>query len=98
MWWNRKGRPDGLDQDGDDTAPDPLRSKERLSVVPLAVLLPKLGELTDLPKLASGIERKYEELVAATESDPEQNTQLASEQAMLNQVVQWLSIGTRNNQ
>ncbi len=98
MWWDKKSRPAGFDQDGGDAAPDPIRRKERLSVMPLTVLLPKLGELTDLPKLASGIERKYEELVAASESDPEQNTQLASEQAMLNQVVQWLSIGTKNNQ
>ena len=73
-------------------AGEPARGS-RLSVVPLAVLLPKLGELSNLSKLAPFLERKLADLQAEQKTDDNEAPRAGSEESMLNQVLQWLSIG-----
>lgn len=73
--------------------------RQRLAVMPLAVLLPSLGNLTDIHLLRPHINRRLEELQAeaaasAGEDDNEIRRKRLAEESMLNQVLQWLSVGS----
>ena len=75
----------------------PLR-KGRLSVMPLAVLLPTLGDLKNVPLIRPQITRHLEELHAeastlAGEEEGEERRKRQAEESMLNQVLLWLSVG-----
>lgn len=70
--------------------------KSRIAVMPLAVLLPRLGDLSFLAQLAPVIERRLDDLQGNRQGTKESDemARVGSEEAMLNQVMQWLSIGS----
>ena len=66
----------------------------RLPVMPLAVLLPQLGDLGALSGMAASIEARLAELEALrTTADEEWTRETAAEDSMLNQVMRWLTVG-----
>lgn len=71
--------------------------KSRLSVMPLAVLLPPVGSISELSRLAPGLQRRLVELQqgksAMSVDESEEQTHRASEESMLNQVMLWLTSG-----
>jgi hypothetical protein len=71
--------------------------KTRLAVMPLAVLLPQLGNLSTLAQLAPVMEQRLADLQADRKGtkESEELARVGSEEAMLNQVMQWLSIGNQ---
>ena len=69
-------------------------SKSRLAVMPLAVLLPALGEMSQLVSLRADIDARLAEVQADQDSGTEEDvTKRMAEEAMLLQVVQWLNMG-----
>lgn len=75
--------------------------RSRVATMPLAVLLPRLGEISDLQRYAAQLERRLQELHEAKKGFRADETEEAEEQpgksaeeSMLNQVFQWLSVGT----
>lgn len=73
---------------------DYSRARERTPVMPLAALLPPAGDLTQLEAARANLlgrlrELRDEEAPASAESDSKERQ---CEEAMLNQVAQWLSI------
>ena len=67
--------------------------------MPLAVLLPRLGDLTRVHALRGRFLKHLEDLqleasALAGEEDGEERRQRMAEESMLNQVLQWLSVGT----
>ena len=77
------------------SAAQPAVLKGRRDPNPLSALLPKLGDLTQLVAFRASINEKLRQAQgrAATESESGSHRDHASEEAMLNQVSQWLSIG-----
>ena len=77
-------------------APGAKLGKSRLSVMPLAVLLPTLGEARDLHRVAPNLERRLgaiqDQAQQRAADDPEGEAGRAVEESMLNQVLQWLSV------
>ncbi len=76
----------------------PLR-KSRLAVMPLAVLLPPLGDLKNVQLIRPQITKHLEDLHAeagtmSSEEDGEVRRRRQAEESMLNQVLQWLAVGT----
>jgi hypothetical protein len=71
--------------------------KSRLAVMPLAVLLPRLGDLSVLAQLAPNVERRLADLQGSRQGTKESDelARVGNEESMLNQVVQWLSIGNQ---
>lgn len=74
---------------------EPYR-RSRLPVMPLAVLLPSIGELSNLSDLAPNFERRLQRLHEEKESAAGSGRELdlarrAGEESMLNQVIQWLN-------
>jgi hypothetical protein len=79
----------------DTSGSAPKRS--RLPVMPLAVLLPAAGEVSDLARLGEQLERRLADLQSAPSSvdisDSAAQHRRAAEESMLSQVVQWLTVG-----
>lgn len=75
-----------------------LPQRSRLSVMPLAVLLPKLGEISSLPRLAELLEKRLADLQAKKHQmlndEGEERVRRLNEESMLNQVMQWLAAGS----
>lgn len=71
----------------------------RLSTMPLAVILPRMGELRLLQGLKPVLERRYREAQSrnsqahASPHGTESPKEIQSEESMLSQVLQWLSLG-----
>jgi hypothetical protein len=67
--------------------------------MPLAVLLPKFGDLAVLPTLSTKLERRLEQLQerSATHSDEKTQSDLVreAEESMIVQVLQWIRIRQR---
>ncbi len=65
--------------------------------MPLAVLLPSAGEVSDLARLGDQLERRLLDLQSAENvadlADSEAQYRRAAEESMLSQVVQWLTVG-----
>ena len=95
MWFKKDSKEQAETGEGGD-ASDPRRS--RLATRPLAVLLPRLGELSRLASMAEALELR---LTQAQEASVEEGSDFAEvdrisgEQAMLNQVLQWLSLSSK---
>lgn len=76
----------------------PNTTSRKLANMPLAVLLPRIGELKDVVVFAEEFEARLAELqeinVSSNDSeiDPEERRQRALEESMLNQAILWLSI------
>lgn len=69
-------------------------SDGRTAVMPLAALLPALGELSSLQNIRPILERRYRALQAEhTSSVDGEARERWSEESMLNHVLQWLSLG-----
>ena len=69
-------------------------SDGRTAVMPLAALLPALGELSSLQPIRPLLERRYRALQAEhTSSVDGEARERWSEESMLNHVLQWLSLG-----
>ncbi len=67
---------------------------ERLAMMPLTLLLPRLGELRLLPKFRPFIVRRHESLAAEKASLGEEvSKEMLGEEGMLAQVMQWLTMG-----
>lgn len=72
----------------------PAASDGRVAVMPLAALLPALGELSSLQTIRPLLERRYRTLQAEhTSSVDGEARERWSEESMLNHVLQWLSLG-----
>ena len=71
--------------------------KSRLATMPLAVLLPTLGEVSSLYGVSERLERRHAALLAQAAQfsgeESEEKSKRAVEDSMLNQVLQWLSVG-----
>ncbi|MCB0324287.1 MAG: hypothetical protein KDD69_11975 [Bdellovibrionales bacterium] len=78
--------------------------RTRLPVMPLAVLLPSLSDVSTLPRLQTQLEKRLQALQEAAGSGipledgaspagaAEPASQAANEESMLNQVLQWLAV------
>ena len=80
---------------GNPTRLSPRRSK--LPTMPLATLLPPLGELARLHELAENVQSRTDSLQSLRgkyegEDQDEQRKNLLAEESMLNQVILWLSL------
>lgn len=73
--------------DSTELSMDPTR-------VPFAVLLPPAGDLADLAQLKPSLDKKLERITGKKSSATGDNlsTAEASEETMLNQVIQWLKL------
>lgn len=69
--------------------------RDKLSVIPLAVLLPELGEVNRLHSSRARLELRLEQLQNKT-IGVEQSKDELSEETMLNQVIQWLTLGEKD--
>ena len=71
-----------------------MLEQEKLSIMPLAALLPSIGDLKNLPKMAEELAAQQVEVQEARGTATSENERaLAVEESMLNQVLQWLSLG-----
>ena len=69
--------------------------KGRLPVMPLTVLLPTIGELSILHRVAPQLERRLATLQDRSSSENvDDQAQRVLEESMLNQVLQWISVET----
>lgn len=75
--------------------------KSRLSVMPLAVLLPAVGDLSMLSQIEANLQKHLHELqqekLAFSVDESEEQTGRISEESMLNQVLLWLSAGSEES-
>lgn len=69
-----------------------VREGSRLSTMPLAVLLPRLSEVSALQAHAAVFESRLEEIVEDREQGEDDSKERAAEESMLRQVLQWLSV------
>ena len=81
------------------TSPNTSLRNPRLPVMPFAVLLPRAGDLTRLPGQLAALERRIAELQSdagrySGEEEAEQRRRRGAEESMLNQILQWLSMGS----
>jgi hypothetical protein len=71
----------------------------KLSVMPLTMLLPELGDMSKLPRFAASFQHRLEQLQGARgafqDEDSPDTSRSVSEESMLTQVMQWLSAGSR---
>ena len=68
--------------------------KKRLAIMPLAVLLPPLGDLSQLSGFRQEIQARLDEVQNAQGAGSEEGvTTRLGEEAMLLQVLQWLNLG-----
>ncbi len=65
---------------------------KRLGIMPLAVLLPPLGEISLLQTFRSSLEKRYRAMQGESNTLEESPKERLSEEAMLSQVTQWLSL------
>lgn len=69
--------------------------KSRVSVIPLSVLLPTMGEVGALYRLQPLLERRLQSLqneAVSYEEEGEDGARVVVEESMLNQALQWLSV------
>ena len=65
-----------------------------LPKAPLAALLPVLGQVSDVAKLRSRFEKRHQELIQkASEEASAERSARSTEESMLGQVNNWLSMG-----
>jgi hypothetical protein len=69
--------------------------RDKLSIIPLAVLLPEFGEVNRLHASRARLEMRLEQLQSKT-IGAEQTKDEVSEETMLNQAIQWLSLGEKD--
>ncbi len=70
--------------------------RRKVSIMPLAVLLPRLGEVSSIANFAEAFQQRVEEIQQQRDGE-EIGTEhdlrrLLNEEAMLTQVLQWLSV------
>ena len=70
------------------------RKKSRLALMPLTVLLPELGEAGRLHAYRQHVMKRLQEL-GAHDGGEDRRREHSAEEAMLNQVTKWLSLGVR---
>ena len=73
---------------------NPSRAPEPFSLSPLLSLLPTLGSVSRLELLVSSLFARYESVEALKDSvsAAEQQARVASEAAMLRQILDWLAV------
>ena len=73
---------------------NPSRGPEPFSLSPLLSLLPYLGSVTRLELLVSSLFARYEsvEAIQGSVEPQEQRARVASEAAMLRQILDWLAV------
>jgi hypothetical protein len=73
---------------------NPSRGPEPFSLSPLLSLLPSLGSVTRLELLVSSLFARYEsvEAIQGSVEPQEQRARVASEAAMLRQILDWLAV------
>lgn len=85
---------------GRGSAKSPITSgvkSERLGVMPLAVLLPRLGDIHQLASMAEKLDKRYRALQAEHSSVVSEGSQSRNrEESMLGQILQWLSLGVKD--
>lgn len=69
----------------------------KLSVMPLAVLLPPLGDLKRLASSRGRLTKRFQDLASRDVPEEAQKERVA-EELMLNQVLKWLSLGGRERE
>ena len=80
----RKGSPASVDSS----------AEQRLSVIPLSVLLPKLSDVRSLSLMRERLLERQQVLATAKASSLQERTkEMISEESLLNQVLKWLNAG-----
>lgn len=70
-----------------------VREGSRLSTMPLAVLLPRLSDVSQLPQFSAMFSERLEAIVEGRESaDEDESKERAAEESMLRQLLQWLAV------
>ena len=70
----------------------PVEKGSRVSVTPFAVLLPQLSNISALRDMRGAFENKLAEIRSTRSLDEKEEARLLSEESMLSQVLQWLTI------
>ena len=69
--------------------------KRKLAVMPLSVLLPPIGDVSHLGMYRDTILQRYQELwEQRTSGGEEASKEQLREESMLNQIIQWLTMGS----
>ena len=68
-------------------------SRKKLASMPLSILLPRLGELSLLHSIREKLQKRHQELLALKTTNAEElSREILSEESMINQILQWLSV------